>query len=178
MSATITTLDEKIPPYIQKICKRDPFTGHTVTGGIVTVKDSSWLMSWTLNRQQQFHDQPKNQLCVWVYALFTDKPGDYVKKPMRDCTGKEICMEWLYHIGVPEDQIEELAENSANTVPGHDAVHRRILHAARQGRPSRTSCRRALSTSRSSASSPRRRATPSSPPSIPCAPAWRRFTPC
>ena len=116
-SATITTLDEKIPPYIQKICKRDPFTGHTVTGGIVTVKDSSWLMSWTLNRQQQFHDQPKNQLCVWVYALFTDKPGDYVKKPMRDCTGKEICMEWLYHIGVPEDQIEELAENSANTVP-------------------------------------------------------------
>ena len=75
-------------------------------------------MSWTLNRQQQFHDQPKNQLCVWVYALFTDKPGDYIKKPMRDCTGKEICMEWLYHIGVPEDQIEELAENSANTVPG------------------------------------------------------------
>ena len=62
MSATITTLDDKIPPYIQKICKRDPFTGHTVTGGIVTVKDSNWLMSWTLNRQQQFHDQPKNQL--------------------------------------------------------------------------------------------------------------------
>ena len=80
-------------------------------------RDSNWLMSWTLNRQQQFHDQPKNQLCVWVYALFTDKPGNYVKKPMRDCTGKEICMEWLYHIGVPEDQIEELAEKSANTVP-------------------------------------------------------------
>ena len=40
-SATITTLDDKIPQYIQKICKRDPFSGHTVTGGIVTVKDSS-----------------------------------------------------------------------------------------------------------------------------------------
>ena len=26
-------------------------------------------------------------------------------------------MEWLYHIGVPEDQIEDMAENSANTVP-------------------------------------------------------------
>ena len=26
-------------------------------------------------------------------------------------------MEWLYHLGVPEDQIEELAEHSANTVP-------------------------------------------------------------
>ena len=117
MSATITTLDQKIIPYIKNICKRDPFSGKVVTGGIVTVKDSSWLLSWTLNRQQQFRDQPKDQLCVWVYGLFSDKPGDFVKKPMRECTGKEICMEWLYHIGVPTDQIEELAANSANTVP-------------------------------------------------------------
>ena len=117
MSATITTLDQKIVPYIKKICKRDPFSGKVVTGGIVTVKDSSWLLSWTLNRQQQFRDQPKDQLCVWVYGLFSDKPGDFVKKPMRECTGKELCMEWLYHIGVPTDQIEELAANSANTVP-------------------------------------------------------------
>ena len=36
---------------------------------------------------------------------------------MRECTGKEICMEWLYHIGVPVDQIEDMASNSANTVP-------------------------------------------------------------
>ena len=117
MSATVTTLDQKIVPYIKKICKRDPFSGKVVTGGIVTVQDSSWLLSWTLNRQQQFRDQPKDQLCVWVYGLFSDKPGDFVKKPMRECTGKEICMEWLYHIGVPTDQIEELATNSANTVP-------------------------------------------------------------
>ena len=116
-SATITTLDEKIPQYIQKICKRDPFSGRTVTGGIVTVKDSSWLLSWTLNRQQQFRDQPRNQLCVWVYGLFSDKPGDYVRKPMRDCTGREICMEWLYHLGVPVEDIASMAENSANTVP-------------------------------------------------------------
>ena len=88
-----------------------------VTGGIVTVKDSSWLLSWTINRQPQFRAQPKDHCLVWVYALFSDVPGDYVKKPMRDCTGKEICMEWLYHLGVPEDQIEELASNSANTVP-------------------------------------------------------------
>lgn len=117
MSATVTTLDSKIPPYIQNICKRDPFSGKVVTGGIVTAKDSGWLMSWTVNRQPQFRNQPKNQLVVWVYGLFTDKPGNYVKKAMRDCTGKEICMEWLYHIGVPESEIQELAENSANTVP-------------------------------------------------------------
>ena len=117
MSATVETLDQRIIPYIKNICKRDPFTGKVVTGGIVTVKDSSWLMSWTINRQPQFRQQPKDHCLVWVYALFTDKPGDYVKKPMRECTGKEICMEWLYHIGVPEEDIAELAEHSANTVP-------------------------------------------------------------
>ena len=36
---------------------------------------------------------------------------------MRECSGKEICMEWLYHLGVPENQIEDMAEHSANTVP-------------------------------------------------------------
>lgn len=117
MSATVTTLDDRIPPYVQKICKRDPFSGKVVTGGIVTVKDSNWLLSWTFNRQPQFRSQPKGQLVGWIYGLFSNVPGNYVKKPMRDCTGKEICMEWLYHLGVPENQIEELAENSANTIP-------------------------------------------------------------
>ena len=117
MSATVETLDQRIIPYIKAICKRDPFTGKVVTGGIVTVKDSSWLLSWTINRQPQFREQPRDHCLVWVYSLFTDKPGDYIKKPMRECTGKEICMEWLYHIGVPEESIEELAECSANTVP-------------------------------------------------------------
>ena len=65
---TVTTLDAEIPPYIKRICKRDPFSGRVVTGGIVTVEDSNWLMSWTLNRQQQFRDQPKDQLCVWCMA--------------------------------------------------------------------------------------------------------------
>ena len=116
-SATVTTLDGKILPYIQNICKRDPLSGRTVTGGIVTCKDSGWYMSWTINRQGQFKAQPKDQCCVWVYGLFTDRPGDFVKKPMKDCTGEEICREWLYHIGVPEDQILDLARNSARTVP-------------------------------------------------------------
>ena len=117
MSATVTTLDQKIPPYVQKICRRDPFSGKVVTGGIVTAKDSNWLLSWTFNRQPQFRSQPKGQLVGWIYGLFSDKPGNYVKKAMRDCSGKEICMEWLYHMGVPEQEIPELAEKSANTVP-------------------------------------------------------------
>ena len=116
-SATLTTLDGRIPPYIERICQRDPFAGKVVTGGIVSVKDSSWLMSWTLNRQPQFKKQPGNELVVWIYGLFSNRPGDYVKKPMKDCTGIEIAEEWLYHIGVPLAEIHDMAVNSANTVP-------------------------------------------------------------
>lgn len=117
MSATVTTLDQRIVPYIRNICKRDPFSGGVVTGGIVTVKDSNWLLSWTFNRQPQFRSQPKNQLVGWIYGLFSDKPGNFIKKTMRECTGEEICMEWLYHLGVPDEQIEDMAKNSANTIP-------------------------------------------------------------
>lgn len=116
-SATVTTLDDRIPKYIEKICKRDPFSGKVVTGGIITVKDSNWLMSYTLNRQPHFKSQPKDQLVVWIYGLYTDAIGNYVKKPMKECTGNEIVQEWLYHMGVPEAEIAEMSRTGAHCIP-------------------------------------------------------------
>lgn len=117
MSATVATSNEEIIKHIISICKRDPRAGKVTTGGIVTVKDSvdDWYLSWTINRQPQFKAQDKNTVLVWVYALHTDRPGNYVKKMMRDCTGEEVCREWLYHIGVPENKINDLAKNACNT---------------------------------------------------------------
>lgn len=80
VSATVTTLDEKIAPYIEKISHRDPYAGKVVTGGIVHATDSNWKMSYTLNRQPHFKKQPKDQLVVWVYALLSDTKGNYIKK--------------------------------------------------------------------------------------------------
>ena len=116
-SATVTTSDDTIISYIESICKRDPRSGRVVTGGIVSCQDSSWLLSWTINRQGQFKDQKKEEICVWIYGLFTDEKGDYVKKPMKECTGAEITAEWLYHMGVPVDKIDDLANNHAVCVP-------------------------------------------------------------
>ncbi len=48
ISATLTTLDKKMAPYIEKISKRDPYAKKVVTGGIVTAIDSSWILSYTL----------------------------------------------------------------------------------------------------------------------------------
>ena len=117
MSATIETSNEDIIQHIMNICKRDPRTGKVTTGGIVTVKDSvnNWFLSWTINRQPQFKSQNKDTILVWLYALHTDTEGNYIKKAMRDCTGEEICQEWLYHIGMDESKIKDYSENTCNT---------------------------------------------------------------
>ena len=73
-------------------------------------------MSWTINRQGQYIDQPKDEIKVWVYALFADVEGDYFRKKMRDCTGEEIAKEWLYHIGVSPTDIERLVKETS-TIP-------------------------------------------------------------
>ena len=117
MSATVATSNEEIIKYIMNVCKRDPRSGKVTTGGIVTVKDSTdnWYLSWTINRQPQFKAQDKNTVLVWVYALNTNRPGNYVKKAMRNCTGEEVCREWLYHLGVPTNKINALAKDACNT---------------------------------------------------------------
>lgn len=117
MSATIEVSDENIIKHIINICKRDPREGKVTTGGIVTVKDSvdNWYLSWTINRQPQFKSQNKNSILVWVYSLNTNKPGNYVKKQMKECTGKEVCEEWLYHIGIPINEIEKYAKKCNTT---------------------------------------------------------------
>ena len=117
MSATVETSNEDIIQHIMNICKRDPRAGKVTTGGIVTVKDSvnHWFLSWTINRQPQFRSQNKDTVLVWLYALHTDTEGNYIKKAMRDCTGEEICQEWLYHIGMDESKIKDYSENACNT---------------------------------------------------------------
>ncbi|MET8536913.1 oleate hydratase [Streptomyces sp. NPDC005065] len=115
VSACIVTLDEKIPRYIQQICGRDPFAfdGNVVTGGMVTVRDSNWFLQWNVEREPHFPDQPHDQLMAHAYGAYSlDRPGNYVKKAMRECTGEEIAQEWLYHMGVPNDEIEDLAARS------------------------------------------------------------------
>lgn len=117
MSATIETSDEEIIEHIINVCKRDPRKGKVTTGGIVTVKDSTenWYLSWTINRQPQFKSQNKDSVLIWVYSLNTNKDGNFVKKPMKLCTGEEVCEEWLYHIGFPKDKIKEYATDRCNT---------------------------------------------------------------
>ena len=119
ISATITLFDDTVVPYIEKICKKDPHSGSIVSSGPVTIKDSNWLYGFSISRQPHFRAQKPNEIVVWTYGLLSDTDGNYIKKKIADCTGAELCAEWLYHIGVPTSEIEDIAHNRSNTVPSH-----------------------------------------------------------
>ena len=82
------------------------------------MRDSNWLLSWNVERNPHFRNAPKDQLIIHGYGTYSlDRPGNYVTKPMRECTGEEIAREWLYHLGVPDDQINQLAAKSVKVHP-------------------------------------------------------------
>jgi oleate hydratase len=110
-SATLTCKPSAFVDKLRELSVNDPYSGKTVTGGIITITDSNWLMSFTCNRQPHFPKQPNDVLVVWVYALFMDKEGNYVKKTMPQCTGNEILAELCYHLGIV-DQVENVIENT------------------------------------------------------------------
>jgi oleate hydratase len=80
-------------------------------GGLVTLKDSNWLLTVVLNHQPHYYEQPKDVWVWWGYGLFPDKEGNFVKKKMSACTGEEILTEVLSHLRFNKD-IPHLLETS------------------------------------------------------------------
>ena len=98
LSFTVTLTD---PRFFQQI---ELFTGNAPgTGGIMTFKDSSWLISIVLYHQPHFLDQPENVQVFWGYALHPDRVGDFIAKPMSDCNGREILQELCGHLNFERD---------------------------------------------------------------------------
>ena len=77
----------------------EAFSGNPAgIGGLVTFKDSNWLMSVVLYHQPHFIGQPKDVQVFWGYALHPDRIGDFVAKPMSECGGAEILHELCGHL--------------------------------------------------------------------------------
>lgn len=80
------------------------------TGGAITIVDSSWKIGFVLYGKY-FPDQPAHVNAFWAYGQCSDVPGDFIRKPMRDCTGAEMFAELLYHCGL-ESKIEAILAHS------------------------------------------------------------------
>ncbi|MER5890871.1 oleate hydratase [Streptomyces sp. NPDC001941] len=104
-SFTVTTKDPTFFELMEEFSRSE-----AGKGGLITFKDSGWLITIVLNHQPHFHEQPDDTFVWWGYALFPDKPGDFVKKPMRECTGREILDEVLQHLRF--EQGPRILENS------------------------------------------------------------------
>jgi len=109
-SFTITAKGTKVRKLLEDFAEREFLPNRTATGGIITVKDSNWLMSVTVNRQPQFKNQPADTTVAWAYALFPDNKGDFIDKKMSECSGRELLQELLYHFGIDENEMQEYVD--------------------------------------------------------------------
>ena len=104
------TVTLKHPVFFDKM---NQFSGNEPgTGGLVTFKDSNWLMSIVLAHQPHFMNQPDGVQVFWGYSLFPDRVGNFVPKPMAECNGAEILQELCGHMRFDLDTVE-----SANCIP-------------------------------------------------------------
>ncbi|MGH4117342.1 oleate hydratase [Clostridium sp.] len=110
-SFTVTCKGNKFLNLIEKFSTNIPGSG-----ALMTFKDSNWLLSIVVAAQPHFKNQPIDTTMLWGYSIYTDKIGDFVKKPMRDCTGEEMLIELLHHLHMEEKQ-EEIMETVINVIP-------------------------------------------------------------
>ncbi|MDI3297331.1 oleate hydratase [Janthinobacterium tructae] len=93
--------------------RMEQFTGNSAgTGGLVTFKDSNWFMSIVLAHQPHFAGQPQGVQVFWGYALHPDRIGNFVAKPMSECSGEDILRELCGHLNFDLDIMA-----TANCIP-------------------------------------------------------------
>lgn len=69
------------------------------TTGAISVMDSGWDISLCLY-DTYFAAQADDEDMLWMDGLYGEREGDYIKKPMAECTGDEVLQELLYHLGM------------------------------------------------------------------------------
>jgi oleate hydratase len=107
---TVTDADDRFARRMERFS--GSAAGH---GGLVTLKSSSWLLTFHLYHSPAFPGQPEGSVVWWGYGLFPDRTGDFVAKKMSDCSGREILVELYSHLGWQTDIPALLA--SANCIP-------------------------------------------------------------
>ncbi|WP_019243275.1 MULTISPECIES: oleate hydratase [Bacillus] len=110
-SFTVTCRGDRLLKRIER------FTGNIPgSGALMTFKDSNWLMSTVVAAQPHFKAQDANTTIFWGYGLYPNRIGDYVKKPMKECTGEEILYELICHLKWADDW-EDIKKDVINVIP-------------------------------------------------------------
>ena len=95
---TVTQTDRRFIDLMEQ------FSGQEAgRNGITSLPESGWSLSFILNHQPYYQNQPEGIYVWYGIALYPDKVGDYVKKPMAQCGGKEVLEELVRHLGFGAD---------------------------------------------------------------------------
>ena len=79
---TVTHADDRFVRRIERFS--DSPAGQ---GGLVTLKDSSWGLTFHLFHPPAYAGQPPGTQVWWGYGLFADRAGDFVARTMPECSG-------------------------------------------------------------------------------------------
>jgi oleate hydratase len=107
---TITTKGHLFADLMTKLTGSEPGRG-----GLITLKDSNWLLTINSFHNPHFTNQPPDTHVWWGYGLYLDCPGNFVSKKMTECTGAEILEEVIRHLGFDRELDAIIA--SANCIP-------------------------------------------------------------
>ncbi len=80
-------------------------------GGLQTLRDSGWVISFSIFHQPEVLGQPKGTSVWWGYGLYPEREGTFVKKRMDQCTGAEILEETLRNLRF-DDQLDTIMKSS------------------------------------------------------------------
>ena len=98
----------------------EEFAGNEIgRNGMTSLPESSWSLSFILSHQPYYQKQPEGVYVWYGIALYPDKVGDYVRKPMNQCGGREVLEELVRHLGFGAD-VERILDSStliANMMP-------------------------------------------------------------
>ena len=103
---TVTTTGTEFFEQMTALTGSDPGSG-----GLVTLKDSSWLVTLSIFHQPEVIPQPPGARLWWGFLLYPRRTGDFVKKPGVACTGAEILEEVLRQLRF-ERQLDAIMASS------------------------------------------------------------------
>lgn len=93
ISYTVTQTDPLFFKLMEELSEQVP--GRN---GITTLPYSPWVLTFILNTQPYYANQAKGTLVWYGLALYPDKVGEFVRKPMTECSGREILEEMIGHL--------------------------------------------------------------------------------
>ena len=100
-SFTITFKNENFLKLMEEL------TGNKAgTSGGTTIRSSNWIISIVIPHQPHFVNQREDLSVCWGYCLRPNEKGNFVKKEMSKCSGEEILIELIGHLGFNKQKDE------------------------------------------------------------------------